>query len=392
MKVQVGNPQLLRTMNERLLLDHLWEHGEASRGELAKVTGLSKPTVSSALASLESAGLVQLVGSLSGRPGPTTAIYDMNTRAGLVAGVDIGRDWLRLALADLRGEFIGRQDVRNTARSSADLVRRVRSLAYQVAGEAGVDWSAVNYAVIGSPGVLDPVTGRLGFAPNLPGWGRPGLVEQLRAALHVESAIENDINLAAVGELARGAGQGVRNFVLVSIGTGVGMGIVINGSLYVGGRGAAGEVSYLPAAELSAPALDARQRGPTETITSAGGVVKAAEQAGLPARSAKEVFAAAAGGDPLAQAIVIAEGRRIGALITAVTAILDPDLVVLGGGVGRNLDMLSEAITGRIAELGPLRPQIVASALGDSGVLHGAVARALDVARDLLFHRRPRGA
>jgi predicted NBD/HSP70 family sugar kinase len=335
---------------------------------------------------------VRLVGALSGRPGPTTAIYDMNTRAGLVAGVDIGRDWIRLAIADLRGEFIGRHDVRNSARSSADLVRRVQGLAHQVARDAGVNWSAVSYAVIGSPGVLDPVTGTLGFAPNLPGWGRPGLVDQLRAALQVESAIENDINLAAVGELARGAGQGVRNFVLVSIGTGVGMGIVINGALYVGGRGAAGEVSYLPAAELSVPALDARQRGPTEAIASAGGVVKAAQEAGLPVRSAREVFAAAADGDELAQAIVIAEGRRIGALITAVTAILDPDLVVLGGGVGRNLDVLSDAISGRIAELGPLRPDIVASALGDSGVLQGAVARALEVARDLLFDRRPRGA
>jgi predicted NBD/HSP70 family sugar kinase len=392
MRAQVGNPQLLRTMNERLLLDHLWEHGEASRGELAKVTGLSKPTVSSALASLEAADLVRLVGALSGRPGPTTAIYDMNTRAGLVAGVDIGRDWIRLAIADLRGEFIGRHDVRNSARSSADLVRRVQGLAHQVARDAGVNWSAVSYAVIGSPGVLDPVTGTLGFAPNLPGWGRPGLVDQLRAALQVESAIENDINLAAVGELARGAGQGVRNFVLVSIGTGVGMGIVINGALYVGGRGAAGEVSYLPAAELSVPALDARQRGPTEAIASAGGVVKAAQEAGLPVRSAREVFAAAADGDELAQAIVIAEGRRIGTLIIAVTAILDPDLVVLGGGVGRNLDVLADAISGRIAELGPLRPDIVASALGDSGVLQGAVARALEVARDLLFDRRPRGA
>jgi len=392
MRAQVGNPQLLRTMNERLLLDHLWRHGRCSRGELAKITGLSKPTVSSALASLESAGLVQLVGSLSGRPGPTTAIYDMNARAGLVAGVDIGRDWIRLAIADLRGEFIGRDDVRNTARSSADLVRRVRALAHQVARDAGLDWSAVSYAVIGSPGVLDPLTGRLGFAPNLPGWGRPGLVEQLRAALQVESSIENDINLAAVGELARGAGRGVRNFVLVSIGTGVGMGIVINGALYVGGRGAAGEVSYVPAAELAVPPLDARQRGPTEAVTSAGGVVKAAQEAGLPVRSAKEVFAAAADGDSLAQAIVIAEGRRIGSLITAVTAILDPDLVVLGGGVGRNLDVLRESVSGRIAELGPLRPRIVASELGDSGVLQGAVARALDVARDLLFDRRPRGA
>ena len=388
---KVGNPQLLRTMNERLLLDYLRLHGPASRGELAKASGLSKPTVSAALAGLEEAGLVQLIGSLSGRPGPTTAIYDVNVRAGVVAGVDIGRHWVRLAIADLRGEFIARRDIRNSARSAADLVRRVRTLAHKVAADAGIDWAAVHYAVIGSPGVLNPVTGRLDYAPNLPGWGRAGLVGQLRNALEVESAIENDINLAAVGELTFGAGSGVRNFVLVSIGTGVGMGIVINGELYVGSTGAAGEVSFLPATEVDAAPDDARQRGMTETVAAAGGVARTAEQAGLSPTSAKDIFAAAAAGDERARSVVEAEGRRIGALITAVAAILDPELVVLGGGIGNNLDLLGAAMAQRMAELGPLRPRIVASTLGDDGVLSGAVSRALDIARDRLFDRRSAG-
>ncbi|MEV6138019.1 ROK family transcriptional regulator [Nocardia sp. NPDC051990] len=385
---RIGNPQLLRTMNERLLLDRLRVHGPSSRGELAKASGLSKPTVSAALSGLEEAGLVRLVGSLSGRPGPTTAIYDVNVRAGVVAGVDIGRHWVRLAIADLRGDFIARSDIRNSARSAVDLVRRVRTLAHRVAADAEIDWTAVHYAVIGSPGVLNSATGRLDYAPNLPGWGRAGLVGQLRDALEVESAIENDINLAAVGELTSGAGVGVRNFVLVSIGTGVGMGIVINGELYVGSTGAAGEVSFLPAAEVDAPPDDARQRGMTETVAAAGGVTRNARQAGMSPASAKEIFAAAVAGDARARSVVEAEGRRIGALITAVAAILDPELVVLGGGIGHNVDLLGDSIARRMAELGPLRPRIVASTLGDDGVLTGAVSRALGVARDRLFDRR----
>src|SRR6187549_1059083 len=115
MRGQVGTPQLLRTMNERLLLDRLREHGPASRGELARETGLSKPTVSAALAGLQDAGLVVMVGALGGRPGPATAIYDMNAQAGHVAGIDIGRDWVRVAVADLRGDIVARQDARNTA-------------------------------------------------------------------------------------------------------------------------------------------------------------------------------------------------------------------------------------------------------------------------------------
>ncbi|TDV41005.1 ROK family transcriptional regulator [Actinophytocola oryzae] len=388
MRGQTGTPRLLRTMNERLLLDRLREHGPASRGDLAKETGLSKPTVSSALASLEEAGLVLMVGAMGGRPGPTTAIYDMNAQAGHVAGVDIGRDWIRVAVADLRGELIARQDARNTARSAADLVRRVRRLADRAAAEAGLAWSAVTYAVVGSPGVLNAATGSLDFAQNLPGWGRPGLVDRLRAALEIDLAIENDVNLAAVGEFAMGAGRGRRDFVFVSVGTGVGMGIVLDGKLYVGARGAAGEVSFVPTPDSVVSTQDSRERGMTEAVTGAAGVAAAAREAGMTVGSAREVFEAAAEGDPTASAIVAAEGRRIGSLVTAVTAILDPEVVVLGGGVGRNLDMLGVAISGRVKELGPLRPEVVASTLGDSGVLQGAITRALEVARDRLFSLR----
>jgi predicted NBD/HSP70 family sugar kinase len=389
MRGQTGTPQLLRTMNERLLLDRLREHGPASRTELAKATGLSKPTVSAVLGGLEEAGLVVMVGAVGGRPGPTTAIYDMNAQAGHVAGVDIGRDWIRVAVADLRGSLIARQDARNTAGSAADLVRRVRRLADKAAAEAGLPWSAVTYAVVGSPGVLNETTGSLDFAQNLPGWGRPGLVDRLRSVLEIGLAIENDVNLAAVGELASGAGQGRSNLVFVSVGTGVGMGIVLNGELYVGARGAAGEVSFVPTPDSVVSTQDSRERGATEAVTGAAGVAAAAREAGMVVDSAREVFAAAAAGDATAAGIVAAEGRRIGSLVTAVTAILDPEVVVLGGGVGRNLDMLGAAITGRIEELGPLRPAVVASTLGDSGVLHGAITRALAVARDRLFDLRP---
>lgn len=388
MRGQTGTPQLLRTMNERLLLDRLREYGPASRGDLAKATGLSKPTVSAALSGLQEAGLVLMVGAMGGRPGPTTAIYDMNAKAGHVAGVDVGRDWIRVAVADLRGELIARQDARNSARSAADLVRRVRRLADRAAEQAGLNWSAVTYAVVGSPGVLNESTGSLDFAQNLPGWGRPGLVDRLRATLEISLAIENDVNLAAVGELARGAGRGRSDFVFVSVGTGVGMGIVIGGELYVGARGAAGEVSFVPTPDSVVSTPDSRERGATEAVTGAAGVAAAAREAGMVVESAREVFAAAAAGDPTAAAIVTAEGRRIGSLVAAVAAILDPEVVVLGGGVGRNLDMLGAAITGRIEELGPLRPEVVASTLGDSGVLEGAITRALDVARDRLFELR----
>ncbi|MGN9845916.1 ROK family protein [Nonomuraea sp. H19] len=387
MRAELGNPRLLRVMNERRLLDRLHDHGPASRADLAKVTGLSKPTVSAALAGLEEDGLVHLVGEVSGRPGPVTSLYDMNAGSAHVAGIDIGRDWNRVAVADLRGAFVGRKDGRNDARNTADLARHVRELAHAAAAEAGLQWSAITCAVAGTPGVYDPVAGRLDFAYNLPG---ADLVQHLRSALESDLVIENDINLAAVGEHAYGEGRGKGHFALVSVGTGVGMGIVINGELYVGARGAAGEVSYLPTTEDPAAEDDpvALEHGSTEAVASAPGVVRAARAAGLDLASAKEVFEAAGRGDPTALAVVEAEGRRIGGLVVAVAAVLDPEVIVLSGGVGRNLDLLGGAIERRVAGLGPLRPQVVASALGDSGVLLGAVARARKRAWELIFEAR----
>ncbi|HUR07203.1 MAG TPA: ROK family transcriptional regulator [Nonomuraea sp.] len=384
MRGGLGNPRLLRVLNERRLLDQLHANGPASRADLAKITGLSKPTVSAALAGLEEDGLVHLVGELSGRPGPVTSLYDMNAASTHVAGIDIGRDWIRVAVADLRGAFAGRCDGRNTARDSAELAILVGELCHAAAREAELDWSAIACAVVGSPGVYDPAQGRLDFAPNLP--GPPDLANRLRSALDVELIIENDINLAAVGEHTYGEGRGKSNFALVSIGTGVGMGIVINGELYVGARGAAGEVSYVPTD--SPPTDDALAHGATETVTAAPGVVRAARAAGLDLETAKDVFAVAAEGDPAARSVVEAEGRRIGGLLVAVAAVLDPEVIVLSGGVGRNLDLLGAAIKDRIAELGPLRPVVVASALGDSGVLLGAVAHARTRAWDLIFDAR----
>ncbi|MFD1930142.1 MULTISPECIES: ROK family transcriptional regulator [Nonomuraea] len=385
MRRDLGNPRLLRVMNERTLLGRLHDHGPASRAELAKVTGLSKPTVSAALAGLEEDGLVHLVGEVSGRPGPVTSLYDMNARSAYVAGVDIGRDWIRVAVADLRGSFVGRRDGRNLARSTADLALQVRELALAAAADAEVYWPQVTCVVVGSPGVYDPAGGRLDFAPNLPG---ADLVARLRAALELDPVIENDINLATVGEHDYGMGKGKANFALVSIGTGVGMGIVVNGELYVGARGAAGEVSYLPVAEDVGSDREAFEHGSTESVASAPGVVRAARLAGLRMDTAKDIFAAAARGDVVAHGVVEAEGRRIGGLIVTVAAILDPEIIVLTGGVGRNLELLGKAIERRIGELGPLRPQVVASTLGDSGVLLGAVARARHRAWDLIFEAR----
>ena len=398
-----ASPATLRAMNAGLLLGRLFSQGVSPRAELARASGLSKPTVSAALVDLEAAHLVRLVGSVEGRPGPAATLYDVNARAGLVAGIDIGRQFVRVAIADLRGAVLARRDTRNAARTAGELVKRVDGLVRGAAAEAGLSWPDVTRAVLASPGVLDLASGRLRFAGNLPGWGQPGLVGRLQATLGVSLAVHNDINLAALAEHEEGVARGCRHFVLVSVGTGVGMGIVIDGQLYPGASGAAGEVAYLPA-EGGSPARGhgrdrtcwgGRPHGPpsvmshgvTENLISARGVVAAAREAGLDAETAKEVFDAAAAGDARARRVVRTMGRRLGALVVSIAAVLDPELVVLSGGVGHNLSLLRPGMDERIRELSPLRPRIAVTALPEEGVLRGAITVAAREAREILFQR-----
>jgi predicted NBD/HSP70 family sugar kinase len=387
-----GTPRLLRAHNERALLECLRSAGPSSRPGLARIAGLSKPTVSQALANLESVGLVRPVGPASPSLGRTAMLYEVDPTAGYVVGIDIGRAWIRAAAADLSGEIVARRDERNRARSGSALVRSVAAVAHEVVEAAGLTWKQVAHTVVGGPGVFDPDSDRFRHAPNVPGWSRPGVMSELREALPPTVALDNDANLAAVGERSYGSGRDARTFVYVSVGTGIGMGVIIDGELYRGAHGAAGEVGYLPLGEDDAGGAagrDARRRGILEEAASADAVVRTAKRLGMQgATSAKRVFAAARAGDELALAAVDAEAQRLALVVGTVAAIVDPEFVLLGGGVGSNIDLLRPPLERRLGELTPLAPPVAEGELGQDAIVLGAVASALDTARDLVFEQR----
>jgi predicted NBD/HSP70 family sugar kinase len=386
-----GTPRLLRAHNERAVLQHLRAAGPTSRPGLARIAGLSKPTVSQALANLEAAGLVRPVGPASPSMGRTAMLYEADPTAGYVLGVDIGRAWIRVAAADLSGAIVARRDERNRARGAAALVKAVGEVAHDVVAAAGITWRKVAHTVVGGPGVFDPDSDRLRHAPNLPGWSRPGVMSSLREALPPTVTLDNDANLAAVGERTYGSGRDARTFVYVSVGTGIGMGVVIDGELYRGAHGAAGEVGYLPLGAEDEPARgrDAKRRGILEEAASADAVVRTAKRLGMKgATSAKRVFSAARAGDELALAAVEAEANRLALVVGTVAAIVDPEFVLLGGGIGSNIDLLRPPLERRLAELTPLAPPVAEGELGQDAIVLGAVASALDTARDLVFEQR----
>jgi predicted NBD/HSP70 family sugar kinase len=380
-----GTPSLLRAMNARTILDLVQRSGPITRAEVARASGLSKPTVSLGLAALLEAGLVREMGRSSGGRGPTAVLYELNPEAGRVVGIDVGRHWVRAALADITGNVVVRRDERAKISSARALIGQIGSIARGLATEIGIGWEQVSHVIVGSPGVFEPTRGTVILAPNLPGWGRHGLVEALRDELGSHVGVENDVNLAAVGEQWKGHGQGVRNFGFLSVGTGIGMGLVLNGELYRGASGTAGEVAYLP---VGADPYNhhVRRRGAFEEAASGAGVVRMAHELGMKGPlTPKRIFALARKRDPLGLQVVEREAQRLALGLAAVAAVIDLELVILGGGIGGNADLLLEPIGVQLRTLTPLRPRLVTSALGDDAVLHGAVATALAAAQDRLF-------
>lgn len=388
--ITVGTPSLLRAINERTVLDLIHNQGPLSRAQVARVSGLSKPTVSLALSSLLRAQLVREVGRSRGERGPSALLYEVNPMAGLVVGVDIGRKWVRAAIADIAGTIVARRDEHAKVSSAKSLIGQVGAIARRLAGEAGVQWSQVTHAVIGSPGVFDPVHGYVAMAPNLPGWGRSGLVQAVREELGTNLSFENDVNLAALAERTHGLGRNVENFVFLSIGTGIGMALVIDGQIYRGAHGAAGEVAYMPLGRGDPRDPANRRRGAFEEAAAAAGIVRQARRLGMRAPLTPEkIFVAARRGNSVASRVVQAEASLLSLAIATVTPVLDPEMVILGGGIGRNGDLLVEPIERELRQLLPFRPRVAVSALGDDAVLRGAVATALEVARDRVFARSP---
>ncbi|MDH6455235.1 putative NBD/HSP70 family sugar kinase [Streptomyces sp. SAI-126] len=379
---QPWNRQRLRSTNERLLLERLRAAGPASRAQLARESGLSKPTVSSALAALEAAGLVREVGTHVPERGRTAVLYAPDPSAGHVLGIDVGRSWLRVAVADLDGTVVARSDVRNQARSSGAMADLVVSTARQVVAGSGTAAGEVVHAVVGTPGVYDEERHRVRYAMHLPGWGRAGLVDRMREELGVPLEVHNDANLAALGEYTYGVGAGSRLFAYILIGTGLGMGVVSEGRLFTGAHGLAGEIGFLPW-----PGRQKPER--LEDAVSGVAVVEAARRFGMRGQlTAKAVFDAARQGDEAAVQAVRLEGERIAHTVAAAAAVLDPDLVVLGGGVGHSVDLLLKPVRDNLRALTPLRPKLAPSRLGEDAVLLGAVATALGTAREVVFERR----
>jgi predicted NBD/HSP70 family sugar kinase len=380
-KTGPARPQLMRAMNEQLLLNQIRQLGLCSRADLARLSGLSKPTVSLALANVERSGLVRTAGQRTGVPGRSAVLYEISPDAGYVLGLDIGHEYLRGAIADLTGDIRAKAESRCTAASVSKRVSELIRLADGICAAAGVARSDVTQTVLGSPGVFDPKRDAITLTGGLAGWDRPAVLAGLRRAFGESLIVENDIDAAALAEREHGHGREFGSFVFVSIGSGIGMGLVLGGQLHRGAHGVAGEIAYLPIADGPGDPADdeVRRRGTLEASSSAAAIVRAAQRAGLRVQSARHVFAAAAAGDGRAGAIVAAQARLVAKAVCAIITVVDPGLVVLGGGIGQ-APGFAAAVSAELAQIAPVLPDIRVSALGTSAVVDGCLASGADLA------------
>src|SRR6266540_1969882 len=254
-----GTPRLLRALNDRAALELLLTRGPLTRAQLGELTGLSKVTASQLVERLEERGLVTRVGEQAGGRGPNAQMYAVVPQTAYVVGVDVGPQHVLAAAADITGTIVGRTDVQIA--DSDEPVKVVHAAVVEAAQAAGANLSRVRRVVLGTPGLVDPVTGEISFAWDLPRWHR-GLLAALRADLKRPVVFENDVNLAAVAEAHSGAARGVSDFVLVWVGRGVGTAVVLGGKLHRGATGVVG-ISVVLDPSLVVLAGDIGQAGGT---------------------------------------------------------------------------------------------------------------------------------
>jgi glucokinase-like ROK family protein len=382
----------MRELNRSLVVDVLKNRGPISRATIAKVADLAKPTVSGIVDQLIKEGLVREIGIGSttiggGRP---PIMLEFNARSQFVVGVQIGVRHLELIVADALGGEIGRLQRPTPKGKPAVVLKKVAEMVKEALVEAQVPRKRLAAVGVCVPGLVDLETGRCLIAPNL-GWHDVEVGKTLADALGVPVFVHNTSQAGAVAESVLGAGKGVGEIVFLYVSSGIGAGILNDGRLYHGAGGIAGEIGHCPVAG-SDLRCNCGKIGCLETVAS-GPAIAAEGQAAVDAGrrtalrsvegpvTAKDVAEAAIGGDRIAKAILARAGHELGVAAAWLVNLLNPELLIIGGGVAQAgdalLDPLEEAVKTHVLPAAGAELRIVPSELGDDAEVQGAVLLAL---------------
>lgn len=390
-----SRPEHLRRGNARVLLRLLREHDPCSKADLVRLSGLSAPTISSAVALLEARGLVKYIGDGESKGGRPPGLLRFQARQAFVAGADIGGTSLRMMLADLNGAVIAQWSAdfaahQRTPRAVCALMRKGLAA---LCKEAKIPMKKILHITAGAPGITNVEAGVVVSAPNLSGWSEVPLRAMIEASMGIPAAVENDTNLAAIGEQWRGAAEGIEDFVFTALGTGLGAGIFLRGRAYRGANWSAGEIGYMGRKGEGRQPLRVQSTGQLDRAIGGAGIeaewrrllrTRRKKQEGRTDLRATEIFDLAADGHALAAEVVEYTARVLADCVSELALVLDPELVVLGGGIGshRALCVATETM---LSENEFARPRILSSSLGTQAQLYGAISVSLAAIEERLI-------
>ncbi len=389
------------------MLAALSEHGPGSRVDLGRRTGLSSSAISALTQELLAEGLLdeEPDPGHERRRGRPAYLLSLRAPEGIVVGVDIGNTHIRVAVAEVRGPVLAERCVPLArAQEPEDALRRAEALVRETVTEAGHGLEDVRIAVVGVPVPLDERTGRVADNNIFPLWvgRRPGvelgeLLDDLRGARLV---VENDANLGALGEQRHGAGvvdepaTTSGSLVYLKLATGIGAGLVLDGRLFRGEAGTAGEIGHVqvdPAGVL----CRCGSRGCLETVVSVPRLLSALAPVTRDDLDADELGRLVREGHPGAVRVVADAGRTVGQVLASLVTVLNPGLLLVGGHLASVNELLAEYVASAVHHwaqpAAAARVEVRASALGERSEVLGALALASDLAvehqRNLLVPR-----
>lgn len=350
-----------------------------TRPFLATACGLSRPTIFAAIQQLERRGLAHAVGQQSGTPGRSATLYEVPETAGALAAVDIGGSNLRVVLTDLRGRPVAEQHQPTARPGGPAIVSQATQLLRSTLLASRLATIPLQTIAVSVPGVLSHDGRTVSYASNIDQFEPFDFHTPFADAFHVPVVLDNNVNLAAMGERWRGVARELNTFAVVAVGAGIGAGIVHEGRVMRGAHGAAGEVAFLPP-------FGKRRKVDARAHDEAGGLNLLHDArlrrgwTGGPPATVEDLFRRAAAGEKPAVVLVEEECARIASVVASICAVIDPETVVLTGGVGDN-DQLIERAALLAESMIPFPPSVIRSGLGDRASVIGAVYLAAQSAR-----------
>jgi predicted NBD/HSP70 family sugar kinase/biotin operon repressor len=372
-----------RKFSERTIMEAIIQGGPISRASISKQTGLSKQTVSEIVRQLEQEGWVQETGRSSGHIGRTAVNYELVPNAAFLAAVDLGGTKLRVAILDLSCQVLAEEVEATDPQGGNAVVEQIVALCWRIADRTGIARDRIRLAVVGVPGAPDNNTGRVLMAPNLAGFDRMDVAGALEQALGINVVLENDVNLAVIGENWQGVGQNIDNLAYIAVGTGLGCGLLVDGKPVRGATNAAGELGFLPfGADPFEP--ESQRSGALERVAASIGIIERyAHLSGLQA-SVPVIFERANAGDEHAGQVLDETAKYLARGVVAVVAIANPQKVILGGSIGLREELL-DRVKLFLPALFPRAIEIERSPLGARAALIGAAAIGLEHLHNTLF-------